>query len=148
MRDRSWVASLTAVASVAAASLCCLPVVPLALAAGGASAAWFTASKFQPYLLGLSAACILYGFWQVRTARQCSTQRRAWNMTLLGIATVMTAGAILFPQAIANILTPGGGEIAGVDMPFLRLTGANQLRDAINLAPPDATIVVALFSPT
>lgn len=132
--------------SIAAASLCCLPILPLTLAAGGAGAAWFTASKFQPYLIGLSVAFIAYGFWQASRAKQCSTQRKALNFGMLTLSALLTAGVVLFPQAIANRLAPGNA--IATTQQALPLTSAQQLREAFNAAPNDTIKIVALYSPT
>ena len=144
--DRSWISSLAAAGSVAAALLCCLPVLPVALAAGGAGAAWLAASKFQPYLLGLSATFIAFGFWQASRARQCSAQRKALNFLLLTLSGLLTAGVIWFPQAIANRLAPGNSVQTAQQA--RALTSASQLREAFNAAPASAVKIVALFSPT
>ena len=146
MRDRSWISSLTALGSVAAASLCCLPIIPLTLAAGAAGGGWLAFSKYQPYLLALSAACIVFAFWQASRARQCSLQRRTVNFLLIAIAAFFTGGALLFPQAMANLLTPGARS-ATSDAAFT-LDSFVPVRDQFNSAPSNSIRVVALFSPT
>ena len=132
--------------SVAAASLCCLPILPITLAAGGAGAAWLTASKFQPYLMGLSAAFIAYGFWQASRAKQCSLQRKSLNFGLLSVSALLTAGVIFFPQAIANRLAPSAANVTAQNA--TTITSAEQLRAAFNAAPADTLKIVALYSPT
>lgn len=144
--NRSWISSLAAVGSVAAASLCCLPILPLTLAAGGAGAAWLTASKFQPYLIGLSAVFIGYGFWQAGRAKQCGVQRRILNFGLLSLSALLTAGVIFFPQAIANRLAPSAAT--ATEQNAAAIASAEQLREAFNAAPASALKIVALYSPT
>jgi hypothetical protein len=144
--SRPWIASVAALGSLAASSLCCLPILPLTLAAGGAGAAWLTASKLQPYLLGLSAACIAYGFWQASRAKNCSVGRKSINFALLALSAILTAGVLLFPQAIANRLAPSVS--ATTTAQAQPLTSAAQLQDAFNAAPANVIKIVALYSPT
>ncbi len=138
---------MAALGSVAASSSCCLPILPLTLAAGGAGSAWLAASRFQPYLLGLSALFIVYGFWQAGRAKHCSLPRKGLNFALLSLSAALTAGVMLFPQAIANRLAPGAPASQG-QPPAIPLTSASQLREAFNAAPANTWKIVALFSPT
>ncbi|HZQ53239.1 MAG TPA: hypothetical protein VFB14_13635 [Bryobacteraceae bacterium] len=100
------VASFAAIASVLAASSCCLPILPFLLAAGFASgSAFFSASR--AYLLGASVLLIVYGFYQAWRAKKC--QRPSVMATaLLWLSTVFVLISILFPQmmpnAFANVL--------------------------------------------
>lgn len=92
--------------------------------------------------------CIVFGFWQASRARQCSMGRRTLNFGLLAISTVMTAGAVFFPQAIANRLTPSAAASGGAVQQSITLTSADQFRQAFNAAPDDAIKVVGFYSPT
>ena len=76
--------------------------------------------------------------------------RRTLNFGLLAISTVMTAGAVFFPQAIANRLTPstGGSVASGEVLQSVTLTSADRFRQAFNAAPDDAIKVVGFYSPT
>jgi hypothetical protein len=103
VRDKSLLSSLAAVSSVIAASSCCLPIVPLWLAAGSAGASMFLATA-RPYLMTLSVVLIAYGFWNALRARQCSRRRRTINLVLLGVSGVFVASSLLFPQLLANWL--------------------------------------------
>ena len=57
------VASLAALASVIAASSCCLPVLPFLFAAGAAGTSAFVA-QLRPYLVVLSVLLIAFGFYK------------------------------------------------------------------------------------
>lgn len=118
----------------------------MTLAAGGAGAAWLTASKFQPYLIGLSAAFIGYGFWQASRAKHCSLPRKGLNFGLLTLSALLTAGVVLFPQAIANRLTGIPQQIAATTA--ARIHSADAVREAFDAAPADTLKIVALYSPT
>ncbi len=101
MRDKSVVSSLAAVGSVLAASSCCLPIIPLWLAAGSAGASMFL-SAARPYLMGLSVVLIGYGFWSAARARQCTRSRRTVNFVLLALSAAFVGCSLLFPQVLAN----------------------------------------------
>ncbi len=103
MRDRSLLSSLAAVSSVLAASSCCLPIIPLWLAAGSAGASMFLASA-RPYLMALSVVLIVYGFWNAARAQKCTRRRRSFNLFLLGVSGVFVGASLLFPQVLANWL--------------------------------------------
>ena len=103
MRDKSLLSSLAAVSSMLAASSCCLPIIPLWLAAGSAGASMFLASA-RPYLMGLSVIVIVYGFWNATRARECTRGRRTLNLVLLSVSGVFVAASLLFPQVLANWL--------------------------------------------
>jgi predicted PurR-regulated permease PerM len=101
---RTALAGLAALGSVVAASSCCLPILPFVFAAGAAgSSAVLTAMR--PYLLGVSVACIAYGFYQAWRAKQC---RRRPNVLgtlstlLLWISASVVALSLFFPQVIAE----------------------------------------------
>jgi hypothetical protein len=103
VRDKSILSSLAAVASVVAASSCCLPIIPLWLAAGSAGAGMFL-SAARPYLMTLSVLLIAYGFWNAARARQCTRGRRTVNLVLLALSGVFVGCSLLFPQLLANWL--------------------------------------------
>ena len=103
MRAKSLLSSLAAVSSVIAASSCCLPIIPLWLAAGSAGASMFLASA-RPYLMTLSVLLIAYGFWNAARARQCTRGRRTFNLVLLSVSGTFVAASLLFPQVLANWL--------------------------------------------
>ena len=74
--------SIEAIGSVVAALSCCLPVSPFLLAAGAAgSSALLTAAR--PYLLGVSALCVAFGFYQAWRGEQCQRQPSVISRILL-----------------------------------------------------------------
>jgi hypothetical protein len=103
VRDKPLLSSLAAITSVLAASSCCLPIIPLWLAAGSAGASMFLASA-RPYLMTLSVLLIAYGFWTAARARECTRRRRTINLVLLTVSGIFVASSLLFPQVLANWL--------------------------------------------
>jgi hypothetical protein len=95
------VASFAAIASVLAASSCCLPILPFLMAAGLAGGSMFL-SAMHPYLLAASALLVAYGFYQVRRANKCWRPPRVATMVVLWLSTAFVIISILFPQALAN----------------------------------------------
>lgn len=98
---RTVLASIGAIASVLAASSCCLPILPLFLAAGSAGASAFLADA-RPYLLGASILFVGYGFYQARRAKKCRRRPNAIASILLWVAAVFVIISIFFPQVMAN----------------------------------------------
>lgn len=98
---RSALASLAAVGSVIAASSCCLPILPFAMAAGLAGgSAFLTAAR--PYLLGASVLFIGYGFYQAWRAKKCERRASVVASALLWVSAVFVILSIFFPQVMAN----------------------------------------------
>lgn len=98
---RTALASIGAISSVLAASGCCLPILPLFLAAGFAgSSAFLTAAR--PYLLGASILFIGYGFYQASRAKKCRRRPSVIASVLLWVAAVFVVISVLFPQVMAN----------------------------------------------
>lgn len=101
------VAALSAVGSVLAALTCCLPVLPFVLAAGTATSAKFLSSyvgALRPYLLGLSALLIAFGFYQSRRASQCNCKPSVLSQAVLWLSALIVAISILLPQAFADLV--------------------------------------------
>lgn len=99
---RTAAAGLAAVASLLAASSCCLPVLPFLMAAGfAASSAILVAAK--PYLWALSIFSIAYGFYQSWRLKKCRRRPSLIASFLLWISTALVAMSIFFPQVIANL---------------------------------------------
>jgi hypothetical protein len=94
-------ASIGAIGSVLAASSCCLPILPLFLAAGFAGSSAFLAAA-RPYFLGASILFIGYGFYQAWRAKECRRQPNVIASVLLWVAAVFVAISIFFPQVMAN----------------------------------------------
>lgn len=94
-------ASFAAIASVLAASSCCLPILPFVLAAGFAGGSAFLAAA-RPYLLTASVLFIAYGFYQSRRAKKCQRRPSLIATALLWLSTVFVLISIFFPQVMAN----------------------------------------------
>ena len=97
----STLASIGAIGSVVAASSCCLPILPLFLAAGFAGSSTFLAAA-RPYFLVASILFIGYGFHQASKAKQCQRRSSSIASALLWIAAVFAVMSIFFPQVLAN----------------------------------------------
>jgi len=100
---RTLLASAGALASVVAASSCCLPLIPFVAAAGAAGSSAFL-SSIRPYLLVLSGLLISYGFYQAHRARQCNYRPSRVSTALLWCSAVIVFVSVFFPQAIAGLL--------------------------------------------
>ena len=94
-------AGAAAVASVLAASSCCLPLFPFLMAAGLAGGSAFLEAA-RPYLLGASIVFIGLGFYQARRARQCQRRPSRTSLALLWLSAAFVALSVLFPQVMAN----------------------------------------------
>ena len=97
------VASLGALASVIAASSCCLPLLPFLFAAGAAGTSAFV-GKLRPYLLVLSVLLIAFAFYKSWRAKQCNCKPSRVSTVLLWFSAVVVFVFIFFPQVIANFL--------------------------------------------
>ncbi|HSU59861.1 MAG TPA: hypothetical protein VLI55_11145 [Bryobacteraceae bacterium] len=98
---RTALASIGAIASVLAASSCCLPILPVLLAAGFAGSSTFL-SAARPYLLGAAILFIGYGFYQAWRAKKCRRRPNVIASVLLWVAAVSVVISIFFPQVMAN----------------------------------------------
>ena len=101
-------ASLAAVGSVLAASICCLPLFPFMMAAGLAGSSAFL-TEIRPFLLAGSILFIAFGFYQARRARKCNRRTSILAWILLWVSAGFVLISILFPQFMAN-------AIAGVSL--------------------------------
>ncbi len=95
--------SFAAIASVLAASSCCLPVLPFVVAAGLAGSSAFV-SAARPYLMGASVLLVAYGFYQARQAKKCSRQANVISSLLLWFSAIFVFISIFLPQVLANAL--------------------------------------------
>lgn len=73
------------------------------LAAGSAGAGAFLRSA-RPYLMTLSVALVIFGFWQASRATQCGARPNYLSLALLWIAALFTGLSLLVPQALADLL--------------------------------------------
>lgn len=95
------VASFAAIASILAASTCCLPILPFVVAAGFAGSSAFL-SAARPYFLVISILSISYGFYQMRQAKKCRRRPNLIATALLWASTLFVLTSIFFPQIMAN----------------------------------------------
>jgi hypothetical protein len=95
-------APVLAVFSLLGALACCLPLGFLgALGAAGAAA---LLAGFRPWLLGLSAALLAAGFFQLYRRGRVCTRRSPVSLAILWTAAVLVVAIWLFPQVIAGLL--------------------------------------------
>jgi hypothetical protein len=98
---RTALSSAAAMASVIAASSCCLPILPFVFAASLAgSSAVLTA--LRPYLLGASVLFVAYGFYQAWQSRRCGRKPNVVSSALLWLSGFFVFVSIFFPQVLAN----------------------------------------------
>lgn len=98
---RTVLASAAAIFSILAASSCCLPILPLLLAAGFAGSSAFL-SAARPYLLGASILFIVYGFYQAWRSKTCHRRPSVIASLLLWVSAAFVVISIFFPQVIAH----------------------------------------------
>src|SRR5258706_12917832 len=103
-------ASLGALASVIAASSCCLPLLPFLFAAGAAGTSAFV-GKLRPYLLVLSVLLIAFAFYKSWRAKQCNCKPSRVSTVLLWFSAVLGFFFFFFPPIIAQLFANffGGG---------------------------------------
>lgn len=94
-------ASLAAIGSIIAASTCCLPILPFAMAAGLAGSSTFVTAA-RPYLLAASILFVAYGFYHARRAKKCHARTSVMNLVLLWVSAVFVFISVFFPQLMAN----------------------------------------------
>jgi hypothetical protein len=99
---RTALAGIAAVASVIAASSCCLPILPFVFAASLAGSAGLL-STLRPYLLVASVLSIGYGFYQARQSKRCHRKPSVISSTLLWLSALFVFVSIFFPQMVANV---------------------------------------------
>lgn len=100
---RMAVSGIGAVAAILAASSCCIPLLPF-LAAAGTAAGSGVFTAIRPYLLGLSVLLIIFGFYQSWRAKKCQCKPSLVHAVLLWTSAFFVAVAILFPQAVADLV--------------------------------------------
>ena len=98
---RTALASIAAIASVIAASSCCLPVLPFVFAASLAGSSTVL-TALRPYLLGAAVLFIAYGFYQAWRSKRCSRKPGLLSSALLWVSAFFVFVSIFFPQVLAN----------------------------------------------
>ena len=102
-------ASLAAIGSVLAASVCCLPLFPFLMAAGLAGTSAFLGA-IRPYLIAGSVLFIALGFYQARRARKCNRRTSVAASVLLWSSAGFVLISILFPEFMANAIAGLGSR--------------------------------------
>ncbi len=133
--------SLAAIASIIAATTCCLPIGILWLAAATAGAG-AVLDRYRLWLVGLSVALIAFGFWQARRARSCTPRRRRLNVALLLLSTFFVGASLLLPA----YWTIGSHKVPSGQRDLRTLASAELLRAEWNAARGPKVLV--LLSPT
>lgn len=135
---RSTLASaFSAFLGVAAAMSCCLPTGALLASVGLAGASSFF-ERAQPFLIGLSILCLIWGFAAAARARSCPPRRRRLNLAVLTFSALVVVPVLVFPQLPAR---PPAGQ------PQLAKLDTERLREEFNQAANQRR-VIAMFSPT
>lgn len=98
---RTALAAVAAVISVVAASSCCLPILPFALAASLAGGSTLL-TALRPYLLGVSVLFIAFGFYQAHRNKRCDRRSSKVASALLWMSALFVFVSLFFPQALAN----------------------------------------------
>jgi hypothetical protein len=101
--------SLAAVGGVLAASSCCLPLVPVVMAAGLAGTSAFL-GQMRPYLLGGSILLLGAGFYQAARAKKCQRRTSRIARVLLWLSAGFVFLSVLFPQMMANLMAGWGAR--------------------------------------
>jgi hypothetical protein len=102
-QKRTVFASLGALAAALSAMTCCLPVIPLALAATSAGAGAFLAT-LRPWLLIVAVLLIAYGFFEAWRAKRCQRRQAVAATALLWTSAILVSVVLLVPDLLANFL--------------------------------------------
>ena len=127
---------------------CCLPTGALLASSGLAGASAFLSSA-QPYLLGFSVLCLVWGFVRAARARSCPPGRRKLNLAVLSLSALVVLPVLALPQQSAAWLAdsffatprPPAGQAA------LENLDTDRLRQLFNAASGRRRLI-AIFSPT
>ncbi|MBI4907765.1 MAG: hypothetical protein HY820_29345 [Acidobacteria bacterium] len=100
---KSTIASITALASVIAASTCCLPLGLFVAAAGTAGASAYLQTA-RVWLMPVSLVLLGVAFHQAYARRNQCTRRSTWSKAVLWISAAVVLAMFLFPQWVAITL--------------------------------------------
>lgn len=142
MKHGEKLAPVAALISALSCLACCLPF-GIAAAAGAAGLS-VVLDSFRPALLGVSAALLLFGLWQLYRSRGACQRRTRSGIAVFWICAVVVGMVALVPQVVAGLLAgslPTGAPAHAADM------NLEQLKAQFNRAA-DQTRVIALLSPT
>ena len=145
MEHKERIAPVAALLSLLSTLLCCLPL-GFATAAGAASLG-FASGPLRPYLMGLSAVLLAFGFWQLYRAKQSCQRRSPLSIAVLWLSAIAVVAGLVVPQTFANLLTGSWRPGGGAQLVELRGGSLEQLRDAFNRASGNRRVIL-LLSPT
>ncbi len=147
-----WKAIATSLGAIVSSLLtlgCCLQL-PFLGAAGLAGASVFL-SVARPWLLGLSVILLGAGFFQVYRGMKCRARQSRVALVLLGLAGLLVAFLLFFPQVLAGLRADISSEqkvpAGQPSLSTLTLENFDKLRTAFNAASGDVRVVL-LLSPT
>ncbi|MGH9434089.1 MAG: hypothetical protein ACRD3T_21380 [Terriglobia bacterium] len=95
--------SLAAIASVIAASSCCLPILPFVFAAGAAGGSAIFV-RLRPLFLVAAIGFVGFGFYQGWRAKRCNRRTSLLSDIMLWCSTAIVIVAVFFPQLLANAI--------------------------------------------
>jgi len=135
-------APVAAVVSAVSCVACCLPFG--IFAAAGAAGLSVIVEPIRPYLIGVSAALLGFGLWQLYRARGTCQRRTRSSVAVFWISCVIVAAVALAPQVVGSLLAGGLPSGGGTRLTDLNL---DVLKAEFNRAA-DRTRLIVLLSPT
>jgi len=125
---------------------CCLPF-GFAAAAGavGLSAVF---APLRPWMLAISGALLIFGFWQLYRRGAACQRRSRLSQGIFWVCAVLVLSMILMPQVVASLLAGGiFTHAAPAVQPPLADLAIETLKTEFNRSR-DEYRVIALLSPT
>lgn len=145
MRHSERIAPVAAVVSALSTLLCCLPLG--FVTAAGAASLGVASTTLRPWLLGLSAILLAFGFWQLYSARRACRRSSPLSLAVFWLSVVAIAGGLLFPQTLASILAGSWTRGGHAELTELDAQSLGVLKSAFNDASTRPRIIL-LLSPT
>lgn len=143
MGKPAWT-SLAALSSVVAASLCCIPVGMVLIAAGAAGASAVIEAA-RGWLMALSAILIVLAFYQTYSRRV--EKRPLPGQILLFSSAAIVLAMFLFPERLAVLVAGGVPQQANRAVTVLNEANIESIREQFNAAQGQLR-VITLLSPT
>jgi hypothetical protein len=131
-------------ASLIAGLSCCLPLGTLLMAAGSATAS-IISERLRPWLLALSAGCLVFAFVQTYYLRRCNFAERRIRTALLWFSAVVVVSVLAFPRFTSTVFA-GRLPSFSVTSTFRDFDESTFIREFNGAA--DKTRIVILLSPT
>ena len=106
LKHSEKIAPVAAAVSAVSCLACCLP---LGIAAAAGSAGLFGAlavvmEPFRPWLMGISAALLLFGLWQLYSRPATCGRRNRASLAIFWLCAAIVLAMIVLPQVVAGIL--------------------------------------------